>query len=318
VTRTMGDRSFQPTTSSIILDVDTGIDDTIALTMAARAPALDLVGVTTVAGNVGVERTTENTLRVLAWLGAESVPVHRGMSGPLARPHRDAAQFHGVDGLGGVQLPESPIPAQPITAPEFIVQQARARPGELTLLCVAPLTNLAVALSLEPELPRLINRVVVMGGAFTVPGNVTQAAEFNVYADPEAAAMIARSQLPITNVGLDVTHQVGLSRDAWRALADRPTAEVRLVYAVSARCFEQQELDHLYLHDPLAVAVTLDPELIETERSAVVVDTGSGVSAGQTRLIGDASMVWHDVALSVKIEAFHHMFASLLDVPLVR
>ncbi len=299
----------------VILDVDTGIDDALAIALAIRSPKLDLRGITTVAGNVPLEVSTGNTLRVLAWLGVEHVPVHPGMSGPLVRPLETATDVHGVDGLGGFVLPESAAVIQAPSGPEFIVQQARANPGTITLICTAPLTNLAVALSLEPELPRLIRRVVVMGGAFTVAGNTTPVAEFNAYVDPEAAAIVARSALPVTFIGLDVTHQVGFARDVWSRLAGRRDPESRLVYEMLRQTFSQPGNDIFYLHDPLAVAVAAYPELVETERWAVVVERYEPLT-GQTLLVHNPSLAHHEIALRVKSTSFLRMFAELLDLPL--
>jgi inosine-uridine nucleoside N-ribohydrolase len=149
----------------LILDVDTGTDDALALAYAVESPAIDLVAVTTVAGNVGVDRTTANTLAVLDWLGATAVPVHRGASRPLCRPHRDAMYFHDEGGLGGARLPAAIREIGHDRGPAATIRLARQRPGELTLVTLGPLTNLAIALNVEPGLPDLFKAVVVMGGA---------------------------------------------------------------------------------------------------------------------------------------------------------
>src|SRR3954451_25494874 len=174
----------------IILDVDTGTDDALALAFAVASPDVDLVAVTTVAGNVDVERATANSLAVLEWLGAGDVPVHRGASRPLVRPHRDASYFHDEGGLGGARLPTSMRSVGVDRGPAALIRLARQRPGELTLVALGPLTNLAIALNVEPSLPKLLKSVVIMGGAYTVPGNTTPAAEFNILVDPEAADQV--------------------------------------------------------------------------------------------------------------------------------
>lgn len=299
----------------VILDVDTGIDDALAIALAVQSPALDLLGITTVAGNVPLDTATENTLRVLAWLGVDEVPVHRGMSAPLVRPLETATDIHGVDGIGGFGLPLSPATFQDPSGPDFIVQKARAYPGSLTLICTAPLTNLAVALSLEPDLPRLLQRVVVMGGAFTVAGNTTPVAEFNAYVDPDAAAIVARSELPVTFIGLDVTHQVALMRDVWSGLAGRRDPRGRLVFEMLRQTFSQPGNDWFFLHDPLAVAVAADPGLVETERWAVAVKCDEP-AIGQTLLVQHPSLSRHEVALRVDATSFLRMFADLLGLPL--
>ncbi|HVX29251.1 MAG TPA: nucleoside hydrolase [Nitrolancea sp.] len=288
----------------VIMDVDTGVDDAIAIALATRLPELDLIGVTTVAGNVDVAKTTENSLRVLAALGRSDVPVYRGMSRPLARAYHDAAEYHGVSGLGDAEFPPSPVGVQAETAPEFIVRTARERPGEITLIPVAPLTNIAVALALEPELPRLVKRVVIMGGAFLCPGNVTTYAEYNIWADPEAAAIVANSALPITFIGLDVTHKAPLERSLWETLAGSEGVEAKMVYDLCRRTFVGRGRSVFPLHDPLAVAVSADPELVTTEAWGVTVETGIDEWIGRTTLVQQPDAARHQVAVKVRTEDF--------------
>src|SRR5688500_8734291 len=149
-----------------ILDVDTGIDGALALALAVRSPEIGLLAVSTLAGNVDVERTTDNTRRVLTWVGATGVPVHRGASRPLCKPPRHAVHVLGSNGLGNAELPEGTNPIGRDKGPAALIRMAKAQPGEITLVCVGPLTNLAIALNVEPDLPMLLRRVVIMGGAF--------------------------------------------------------------------------------------------------------------------------------------------------------
>lgn len=298
----------------VLLDVDTGLDDAMAIALALRLGVFDLVGVTTVAGNVEVARTTENTLRVLAWLGAAEVPVARGMSRPLVRPLHTAAEFHGESGLGGFTPPPSPAALHPMTGPEFMVRTARERPGEVTFVCVGPLTNLAVALGLEPDLPRLVRRVVIMGGAFTVPGNATPAAEFNVYVDPEAADAVARSALPITFIGLDVTRQVALRRAEWDAFGAVSEPAARLVRDICRHGFVTRGAERVHLHDPLAVAVAAHPDLVEVRESGIAVVTGLGERAGETLLVERPGLPRHAVALAVDVPRFDALFRGTLGL----
>lgn len=298
----------------LILDVDTGVDDALALALAVRSAEAELVAVTTVAGNVGVARTTANTLAVLDWLGAADVPVHRGASRPLVRDHRGAAYFHDADGLGKADLPPSKRTIGADRGPAAIVRLARSRPGELTLVCVGPLTNLAIALNVEPALPTLLRRVVVMGGAYTVPGNVTPAAEFNVYADPEAAAQVFAGSLPgLTAIGLDVTQRTALPRSLWEAADARESgsAAARLVARVCRQAFVERGLKSVYLHDPLAVAVALDPSLVTGDAVAVRVLL-DGEEAGATR-IGASGPV--RVATGVDAGRFLEGFIDVLALP---
>lgn len=301
----------------LILDVDTGIDDALALAFAVRSASAELLAVTTLAGNVGVERTTANTLAVLDWLGASAVPVHRGASRPLVREPRNATYFHDADGLGGADLPPSGRAIGADRGPATIVRLASARPGEVTLVCLGPLTNLAIALNVEPTLRTLLREVVVMGGAFGVPGNVTPHAEFNVFADPEAAAQVFAARLPrLTVVGLDVTQQTALSRIAWEA-ADRAgpgDRAARLVAEVCRRAFVDRALDSVYLHDPLAVAVALDPSLLTVEEANVHVVL-DGPEEGRTRADREGSV---QVGRGVDAERFASRFVDTLALPRMR
>jgi inosine-uridine nucleoside N-ribohydrolase len=300
--------------SPVIMDVDTGVDDAIAIALATRLAELDLIGVTTVAGNVDVEKTTENSLRVLAMLGRSDIPVYRGMSRPLARAYHDASEFHGASGLGDAKFPPSPANVQAETAPEFIVRSVRERPGEVTLIPVAPLTNIAVALALEPELPRLVKRVVIMGGAFLCPGNASPYAEYNIWADPEAAAIVANSALPITFIGLDVTHKAPLTKSRWSTLAGGEGVEAKMVHSLCQRTFVSRGKDEFPLHDPLAVAVTAMPDLVTTEMWGVTVETGIGDQIGRTCLVKQPGAPQHEVAVAVQTDAFLARFSEALSL----
>jgi inosine-uridine nucleoside N-ribohydrolase len=275
-------------TVPMILDVDTGTDDALALAYAVQSPRIELVAATTVAGNVNVDRTTANTLAVLDWLGARNIPVHRGASRPLVRPHQDAAYFHDEGGLGGAQLPPSTRSAELEKGPAAIIRMARERPGELTLVALGPLTNLAIALNVEPGLPEMLRSVVLMGGAFHVPGNTTPAAEFNILADPEAANQVfAAPFADLTAIGLDVTEQVSLDRRDWDAVGAGAElgAPAALLREIGTHAFSKLARDQFHLHDPLAVSVALDPSLVETELGAVEVDIAEP-ERGRTRVTG--------------------------------
>ncbi|CAA9565975.1 MAG: Inosine-uridine preferring nucleoside hydrolase [uncultured Thermomicrobiales bacterium] len=278
----------RPNGLPVILDVDTGIDDALALAYAVAQPGLDIVAVTTVAGNIDVYRATGNTRNVLAFLGREDVPVHRGATRPLTRAQRGASHVHGTDGLGGADLPESQRAIDVTPGPATIVRLARERPGELTLIAVGPLTNLAIALNVEPRVAEWIPRVVVMGGAYHVPGNITPHAEFNVWADPEAADQVCAAPFgDLMMLGLDVTMQVGLSREVWADLqqrTDRPAAG-ELAVRVGRQTFVDAGMPQMYLHDPLAVAVAVDPTLVTSETVRISVTT-SGEEDGRTVSVG--------------------------------
>lgn len=297
----------------IILDVDTGIDDAMALALVLRSPELELVAVSTLAGNVGVDKTTANTLAVLDHLGADDVPVHRGASRALVRPHADATYFHDASGLGSAQLPASKRGTEALKGPAAIVKYATERPGEITLICTGPLTNLAIALNVAPELPGLLRQVIVMGGAFRVPGNVTPHAEYNIWADPEAAQQVFDAPLPgLTAIGLDVTHQTSLPRSTWeRAEATgRHGTPAKVVAEVNRAVFLEKGRTGSYLHDPLTVGVVIDPTLVRHEAARVRVARDEA-TLGKTELAGQGST---QVAAEVDADRFVALFEERLEL----
>ncbi len=221
----MSDSSPMP----LILDVDTGVDDALALLYAAATPTVELVGATAIMGNVTVDTALTNTLAVLELVGLAHVEVARGASRPLVRDHEPFPVVHGEQGLGDAVLPAPSAAASSRSAAELIVETARARPGEVLLVATGPLTNVAVALTLEPDLPDLLRGFAIMGGSYARGGNATPAAEANTWVDPDAAQAVFRgfsgrdgAKLPRC-VGLDVTEQVRLSR----AISRRSGASAR-------------------------------------------------------------------------------------------
>lgn len=259
--------------SPLIIDVDTGVDDAIALALAV-AKNVNLLGVTTVAGNVPVDVATRNTLDVLNYLDRADVPVHRGASRPLAAIYQDATHVHGGNGLGGMRLPQSSSLEAGLPGPAFILQSAERFAGVLVLVMLGPLTNLAIALNVRPELAQQVKRLVVMGGAFHTSGNVTPHAEFNVYVDPDAAGQVFNAGWnDITLVGLDVTHQTVLARELWERIPTDADGAAGLIRGVLERTFIERGMSGFYLHDPLAVAVALTPELVSGDRRLVGVDS---------------------------------------------
>src|SRR6185437_15919771 len=190
----------------IILDTDPGIDDALALVLALDSPEVQLEAITTVHGNVPVEMTTRNALGLLEVAGRSDVPVARGSAQPLVRAPVDAKYVHGPTGLGTLALPEPQTSVVTQSAADLIIERVQAAPGEVTLVPIGPLTNLALALRREPAIASQVREVVIMGGALRVPGNVTPAAEFNIYADPHAAQVVFKAGWPIRLVALDVTN----------------------------------------------------------------------------------------------------------------
>lgn len=273
----------------ILLDCDTGIDDAITLLFLAsliRAGDAELAGVGTVHGNVDPRTGALNTLRLLELTGVANVPVAIGAARPLAQNVHYAAEFHGADGLGETRMPAPAGDPVDAAAPEQIVRLARAHPGELTLLAIGPLTNLAVALLLEPRLPELISEVVIMGGAFDHPGNITTHAEANVWHDPEAADLVFGAGWPIVLVPLDATHPTAVDA-GW---LDRLAAAGTAVTGFASRILDFYATAYTpilgrrgcVIHDALAAMVSVDPALGDYAVRPIHVETRGERTRGAT------------------------------------
>jgi purine nucleosidase len=312
----------------LILDVDTGIDDALGLLLACAAPAATILGVSTVAGNVDLQRATRNTRAVLALAGRSDIPVWPGCVRPLVREAADASLIHGGSGLGHAVLPEPDAPEAADNAIDAVVAAARKYPGQVVLVATGPLTNIAVALMREPELPKYLKRLVLMGGAYREGGNATPAAEFNIWHDPDAARIVFRSfggegSSPLVAVGLDVTRQTLLLPEHLDQLAGRCAdaprgpALLRFLEDSTRHYFEFIEKRigrrHVVMHDPLAVAAALDPTLIDTTAVAVDVETAGTIANGMT--LADWRDVWRrrpnaEVAVGVGAD---RVIAAFLD-----
>ncbi|MDR6204802.1 nucleoside hydrolase [Paraburkholderia graminis] len=273
----------------VIYDTDPGVDDAMALVFQALHPDIELLGLTSVFGNATIETTTHNA-RFLAGRFAPGVPVARGAAAPLKRAApQPLAWIHGNNGLGNIVLGDSPAaPLDPRPAHRFIIDSVRAHPGEVTLLAVGPLTNLALALADDPQIAPLVKQVVVMGGAFGtegVLGNVTPAAEANILGDPDAADIVFGAPWPVAIVGLDVTQRTIMSQDYLASIRDRGGAAGQFIWDVSRHyeAFHQQsaQLKGIYVHDSSAVAYVLAPHLYTTRSGPVRVLT-EGIAVGQT------------------------------------
>jgi inosine-uridine nucleoside N-ribohydrolase len=271
-------------TIPILLDCDPGHDDAIALLLALASPEVELLGITTVAGNQTLDKTTANALKILEFVGRTEIPVAAGAARPLVREPYVAAYVHGETGMDGPDLP------QPRTAPvaqhavDFLAGRLLGSERPVTLVPTGPLTNIGLLLARYPEVAERIERIVLMGGAIA-EGNVTPAAEFNVWADPEAASRVFTSGLDVTMIGLDVTHKA-LFRPAD---SERLRATGRVGKLVSELfAFYQQFHSEQYgwdgspVHDAVAVAHIVRPGLVETADRGVVVDCGGELSRGRT------------------------------------
>ncbi|WP_306370654.1 nucleoside hydrolase [Nocardiopsis sp. CC223A] len=271
----------------VFVDCDPGIDDAVALAYLAARPEVEIVGVGAVFGNGGVDVTADNALRLLELYGRPEVPVAVGASRPLVQEPRLAPHVHGDNGLGGVELPAPAKAPVAESAAELLVRLAREYPGELDVLAVGPLTNLAIALGLEPRLPELVRRLVVMGGAVRVPGNVSSHVEANINNDPEAAEAVFGAGFDLDLVALDITMET-VATGAW-------LEELKAVPGV--RAARTSEFLDFYadfykgifgvrqcaMHDPLAAAVLVDPHLVtEAVEAPVRVELSGSLTRGMT------------------------------------
>ncbi|HXI15109.1 MAG TPA: nucleoside hydrolase [Chloroflexota bacterium] len=323
-----------------VLDLDTGIDDALALMLALRSPELDLKSVTCVAGNVTLDQVIQNTLGVLEAARAPAIPVAAGADRPLTRRLTTATFFHGADGIGGVSLPATDRRVASEDAATLLCALAEQYDGELTVIAVGPLTNVALACRRDARFPKRVKKLVVMGGAATVAGNVTPVAEANFHNDPEAADLVFRAGFDVTMVGLDVTLKVLFDARRYGAVRDavaRSTDPVSLL-AVQVLDFYLRAdlaagLEGSPMHDPLAVAVAADPSLVICRDLRVEIETEGRLTAGQSvaNALGFVEHIEsrgdHDdvvrmdqptpnchVALEVKTAAFLSLFSRRLGL----
>lgn len=271
----------------VFVDCDPGIDDAVALAYLAARSEVEIAGVGAVFGNNAVEVTADNALRLLELYGRPDVPVAVGASRPLAQEPRLAPHVHGANGLGDVELPEPTRKPVSESAPELLVRLARENPGELDVLAVGPLTNLAVASGLEPKLPQLVRKLVVMGGAVSVPGNVGSHGEANIVNDPESAERVLGAGFDLDLVALDVTMETVASPEWLAELAETPGEKARLTSAFLdfyadfyTGVFGARQCA---MHDPLAAAVLVDPHLVSGAFEAPLrVETTGALTRGMT------------------------------------
>jgi inosine-uridine nucleoside N-ribohydrolase len=271
-------------TTPILIDCDPGHDDAIALLLALASPEVDLLGITTVAGNQTLEKTTANALKILEFVGRTEVPVAAGAPRPLVREPYVAAYVHGETGMDGPDLPAPRTAPVSEHAVDFLAAKLTASPEPVTVIPVGPLTNVGLLLARYPEAADRIDRIVLMGGAIA-EGNVTPAAEFNIWADPEAASRVFTSGIDVTMIGLDVTHKA-----LFRPADSERLAATGRVGRLVAELFgfyqqfhsEQYGWDGSPVHDAVAVAHVVRPGIVHTADRGVVVDCGGELSRGRT------------------------------------
>lgn len=267
----------------IIIDTDPGVDDAQAILLAASHPALQLLGLTTVFGNVPLTLATANALRLTELIG-RPIPVATGAAEPIQQSPRAHPDFvHGADGFGNIDWPVTARQTETRSGAQFIVDSVRADPGAVTLIAIGPLTNLALALALEPQLPDLVEQVIVMGGAVFRPGNVTPAAEANIICDPHAAEQVFSAAWPLTLVGLDVTMQLVLERAVLAQMRSSRYGEFLHASAQFYMDFYQKQygVDGCFVHDSAAVMYAIEPALFTVEQGALLALT-EGAAVGQT------------------------------------
>ncbi len=301
----------------ILIDCDPGIDDALALLLAAASPELDIVAVTAVAGNSTVEQGAHNARAALALAGRSDIPVAQGCAQPLIKTLVTAPETHGPTGMGYAQLPDAPPPATTEHAVRTLIARAERHAGALTVVAIGPLTNLAIALRLAPHLVTQIARCIVMGGAIRHQGNVTMGAEYNFWVDPHAAHVVLHSGLPITLVPLDVTYQCLFTAEHARDLLRTGSRAARFVDDATRFYIEYhrayQNIDGCAINDALALALAFQPDLVRTQRLFVDVDINETLSHATT-----FADFWNttqkapnaDVALDVDAPRFLRLFVE--------
>ncbi len=308
------------TPKRILIDTDPGIDDSLAILLALASPEVQLEGLTVVHGNCSAEQATRNALAVLELAGFENIPVAKGCSLPLVQPSLLAPETHGETGIGYAQLPAPRTEPVNKHGVDFLIESVLASPGEISIVAVGPLTNIALAIRRAPEIVPAIKEIISMGGAIRHPGNTTPLAEYNVYVDPHAAYMVYHAGIPLTLVPLDVTYKCVLTESDVQRLLKIDSPITRFI-ADSTRFYmgfhdEYQKIEGCVINDPLALALMFAPQLVECEELYVDVDIYSGVSMGNTfadfyHMTGKPANM--RVALDVRSQEFMQLFLERME-----
>ncbi len=301
----------------ILFDTDPGIDDACAILLALASPELTLEGLSVVHGNCSLQQATRNALSVLELANASQIPVAVGCELPLVQPSLLAPETHGNTGLGYAELPEPRSRPTVQHGSDFLIEKILSSPGEVTLVAIGPLTNVALAIRQEPRLISAVKEVIVMGGAIRHEGNTTALAEFNTYVDPHAAHIVYHSGMPITLVPLDVTYQCVLTSEDVKRIRRVDSPVTKFIEDATSFYMEfhdsYQGIQGCVINDPLALALTFAPELCSYQALYVDVDIAGGVSMGKT--IGDfynygKSKPNMKVALGVSAREFIDLFVE--------
>ncbi len=316
----------EPSPTYVVIDCDTGVDDTMAIFYGLLAPEIEVVGLTCVWGNITVDTTTTNTLRLLEMMGRPEIPVARGAHKPLVGPEWPLGNgVHGSDGQGNLNLPPPTLKPVAESAAELLIRLAHEHPGELTLVPTGPLTNVATAVLMDPGIAKLYKRVVLMGGNFLVHGNAARYAEANIWHDPEAAQIVFEAGWDVTAVGLDVTDKTMLSQERIDKLRDSGTVAGVHISRITRHYVDRYSVRtgrrECAMHDALALAIAADPTLV---RSAPKVRVDVELNGTHTRgmTVGDFR-TWRDsgddanatVVLEVDSERFITRWMEILSRP---
>ncbi len=298
-----------------LIDTDTASDDAVALLMALRTEGIRVEAITVVAGNVPLEQGVQNALYTVERSGAKA-PVYPGLAKPLLRPLRTAQFCHGNDGMGDIGLPLSGRRPASGNGVDAIVDTIRRFPGEITLVTLGPLTNVAVAILKEPALVGMVKECVVMGGIGLGHGNVVPAAEYNIWVDPEAARIVFNSGLPITMVGWEISRRYAAfnadDAEGLRSVSELGEFVVSIQKAMRVFCIEKLKQDGFDLPDPIAMAVAIDPEVaVRMERLHVDVETKGELTAGET-VVDHLGITGEPANANVVLEASRERFLSVL------
>ena len=304
----------------IIYDTDPGIDDALGLLLLAASPEIDLLAITVTHGNTSQEKCLNNALKLVELTGITKVPVARGAEEPLVKELSVAEETHGEGGLGYAILPKSAISPCSELAHDLIIRLVRENPGEVTLLCVGPMTNIALAFLKAPEIVSKVRRIVSMGGAIHYPGNVTPQAEYNVFCDPEAFEIVLKSGIDFTLVPLDVTYQCILTTDHLEKITEA-RSEIRSFIFDSTRFYmefheDYQGIKGCAINDPLAAAILLDPTLVKNRDYYLTIELASPTSKAKT--IADhygllKSAPNAKVSMEVDVERFMELFINRMN-----
>jgi len=304
----------------IIIDTDPGIDDSLSILLALASPEVTLEGLTVVHGNSSTEQGTINALSILELAGASHVPVARGCDLPLVQPSLLAPETHGNSGLGYAQLPNPQSKPIVQNGCDFLIEQIMSNPGEITLVAIGPLTNIALAIRQEPRIVGAVKEVFIMGGAIRHEGNTTPLAEFNTYVDPHAAHIVYHSGMPITLTPLDVTYQCILLADDVERIKQASSGIPSFIEDATRFYMEfhdeYQGIQGCVINDPLTLALTFTPELCNYEEQYIDVDISGGVSMGKTfadfyKMTGKPANM--KVALGVRPRDFIELFVERME-----